>query len=164
MIVYRNAHRDPEPVRAPPTAFWRRFKAQLRGVPHRLEMRRAWLKLPAEARLELRRAGLRRELLRLADVRLFEEATERVEAACYYERAMASYMRRAGGERSVDELLASLDDPPRASPRPVPTPPANSPSDMQRAIACSGTSVRSAIEALREGLLSYYVMQIVRGR
>lgn len=35
---------------------------------------------------------------------------------------------------------------------------------MQRAVACSATSVPEAVEALREGLWEFWLMNVVRGR
>lgn len=54
----------------------------------------------------------------------------------------------------------------RPTPRPLPVPLIGSarPTDMQRAVACSATSVPEAVEALREGLWEFWLMNVVRGR
>lgn len=180
-MIYRSAPRELEPLRVPRAPLWRRAKASLRGLPRRLQVRQAWLVLPVEVRLVLREAGLRRELLDLASAELLTQATERVAAAWRYERAVEAYrarilMQRAEPKKEVlraDDLSFAW----RPEPRPLPDPPANLKphpvplighakpgTDMQRAVACSATSVPEAVEALREGLLTYVLMQVVRGR
>lgn len=95
-MTYRSAPREPVPLRAPRASFWRRAKASLCGLPRRLEVRRAWLALPAEVRLVLRGAGLRRELFDLASAELLAQATERVAEPMSGTSARSS---RTGGDR-----------------------------------------------------------------
>lgn len=157
-IAYRVAPPTPAKVEAPRTSLPRLLRARLfRRLTHRLEMRRAWLALPAEVRLVLRQARLRPRLVGLASPQLLVEATERVAAAVRYERAVEAY-------RKGPKITESGRPTPRPLPEPLWIQRTREPSDMQCAVACSATSVPEAVEALREGLLEYVVMQVICGR
>ena len=160
-MIYRSPPHEPAPLLARRAPLWRRARASLRGLPLRLEMRRAWLALPAEVRLVLRGAGLRRKLLDLAGAELLAQATARVAAAWRYERAVEAWERSGWRNVEVDGKVEG-----RRTTHPVPDPQwiSRTPSDMQRAVACSATSVPEAVEALREGLWEFWLMNMVSGR
>jgi len=157
--VYRTQP-SPQTRRRPPRAsWWRRLVAQWRGVPGRLDARRAWLELPDEVRVALRRVKARERLLQLGDHDLVVQATARVVAAWEHEKAMDEYHSSGGAETGG---MPPLPPPDRA-------PPMGNPLwrellVMRRAVMWSAWWTDEALKALQDGRVAYALLQVVRHR